>query len=66
MQLLLNSSSGGQDGSYGMKFGSPDGGFPAPYGDGYGAHLGAADKGPFYGSGSASWGGLEKPRATRR
>ncbi|KAL6335368.1 hypothetical protein AAG906_029611 [Vitis piasezkii] len=51
-------------GSYGMKFGSPDGGFPAPYGDGYGAHLGAADKGPFYGSGSASWGGLEKPRTT--
>ena len=39
MQLLLNSSFGGQGGSYGMKFGSPDAGFPAPYGDGYGAHL---------------------------
>ncbi|KAI7985912.1 Protein FLX-like 3 [Camellia lanceoleosa] len=54
-------------GPYGIKFSSPEGGFPAPYGDGYGVHLGAAaDKGPLYGSGSASWGGLEKPRMTRR
>ncbi|KAL6972726.1 hypothetical protein U1Q18_026899 [Sarracenia purpurea var. burkii] len=53
-------------GPYGMKFSSPERGFPAPYGDGYGAHPGAADKGPLYGSGSASWGGLEKPRMTRR
>ncbi|GFZ11750.1 hypothetical protein Acr_23g0001350 [Actinidia rufa] len=53
-------------GAYGMKFNSPDGGFPAPYGDGYGVHLGAADKGPLYGSGSASWGGLDKPRMSRR
>ncbi|GMP35071.1 hypothetical protein CsSME_00007678 [Camellia sinensis var. sinensis] len=53
-------------GPYGMKFSSPEGGFPAPYGDGYGVHLGAADKGPLYGPGSASWGGLEKPWMTRR
>lgn len=53
-------------GPYGMNFSSSDGGFSAPYGNGYGAHLGAADKGPLYGSGSASWGGLEKSRMTRR
>ncbi|XP_059645629.1 protein FLX-like 3 [Cornus florida] len=53
------------DGGYGMKFSGMEGGYPAPYGDGYGLHLGAADKGPLYGSGSASWGGLEKPRMTR-
>ncbi|KAI7980339.1 Protein FLX-like 3 [Camellia lanceoleosa] len=53
-------------GPYGMKFSSPEGGFPAPYGHGYGVHLGAADKGPLYGPGSASWGGLEKPWMTRR
>ncbi|KAL6996347.1 hypothetical protein U1Q18_006478 [Sarracenia purpurea var. burkii] len=52
-------------GPYGMKFSNSEAGFPAPYGDGYGAHLGAADKGPLYGSGSASWGGLEKHRMTR-
>ncbi|XAR67637.1 hypothetical protein NMG60_11002481 [Bertholletia excelsa] len=45
-------------GPYGMKFNSPEGAFPTPYGDGYGVHLGAADKGPLYGPGSASWGGL--------
>ncbi|KAK5842956.1 Laminin subunit alpha-2 [Gossypium arboreum] len=44
---------------YGMKFNSSEGAFPA----GYGAHLGAADKGPFYGPGPASW---EKPRMNRR
>ncbi|KAJ6389518.1 hypothetical protein OIU77_027776 [Salix suchowensis] len=49
-------------GSYGMKFGNPERAFP-PYGDGYAAHLGAADKGPFYGPGPASW---EKPRMHRR
>lgn len=53
-------------GAYGMKYGSPEGSFPGPYGDGYGVHLGAADKGPLYGPGSASWGGLEKSRMTRR
>ena len=26
-------------GPYGMKFSSPEGGFPEPYGDGYGAHM---------------------------
>ncbi|KAF3450618.1 hypothetical protein FNV43_RR06707 [Rhamnella rubrinervis] len=56
----------GAAGSYGMKFSSPEGGFPAPYGDGYGTHLGVADKGPLYGPGPASWGGPEKPRMTRR
>ncbi|XP_021903039.1 protein FLX-like 3 [Carica papaya] len=50
-------------GPYGMKFNSPDGAFPAPYGDGYGGHLGAAEKGPLYGPGPASW---EKSRLTRR
>ncbi|KAB2093982.1 hypothetical protein ES319_A02G126600v1 [Gossypium barbadense] len=47
---------------YGMKFNSSEGAFPASY-EGYGAHLGAADKGPFYGPGRASW---EKPRMNRR
>ncbi|KAA8540297.1 hypothetical protein F0562_024140 [Nyssa sinensis] len=56
----------GAGGPYGMKFSSPEGGFPAPYGDGYGIHLGAADKGPLYGPGSASWGGFDIPRMTRR
>ncbi|XP_021294700.1 protein FLX-like 3 [Herrania umbratica] len=49
-------------GPYGMKFNSSDSAFPAPY-EGYGIHLGVADKGPFYGPGPASW---EKPRMTRR
>ncbi|MBA0761199.1 hypothetical protein Gotri_023879 [Gossypium trilobum] len=49
-------------GPYGMKFNSSEGAFPASY-EGYGAHLGAADKGPFYGPGPASW---EKPRMNRR
>ncbi|KAK3018676.1 hypothetical protein RJ639_003107 [Escallonia herrerae] len=53
-------------GPYGMSFSSSEGGFPAPYGDGYGGHLGASDKGHLYGPGSASWGGLEKPRLNRR
>ncbi|TYH79446.1 hypothetical protein ES332_D03G064800v1 [Gossypium tomentosum] len=49
-------------GPYGMKFNSSEGAFPASY-EGYVAHLGAADKGPFYGPGPASW---EKPRMNRR
>ncbi|XVF74419.1 hypothetical protein PTKIN_Ptkin13bG0109300 [Pterospermum kingtungense] len=49
-------------GPYGMKFNSSEGAFPAQY-DGYAAHMGAADKGPFYGPGPASW---EKHRMTRR
>ncbi|KAF8400989.1 hypothetical protein HHK36_014292 [Tetracentron sinense] len=56
----------GAGGSYGMKLSSPERGFPASYGDGYGAHLGISDKGPLYGTGSGSWGGLEKPRIARR
>ncbi|KAM7480543.1 hypothetical protein LguiA_028756 [Lonicera macranthoides] len=56
----------GAGGSYGRNFSSPEGKFPIPYGDGYGAHLGSADKGPMYGSGSAPWGGLEKSRMNRR
>lgn len=56
----------GAGGPYGMKFSSTDVGFPAAYGDGYGAHLGSSDKEPLYGSNSGSWGGHEKPRAARR
>ncbi|KAJ9190320.1 hypothetical protein P3X46_001536 [Hevea brasiliensis] len=50
-------------GPYGMKFGNPEGVFPAPYGDGYGVHMVAADKGPLYGPGPASW---DKSRMPRR
>ncbi|KAL5579508.1 hypothetical protein UlMin_011950 [Ulmus minor] len=57
---------GGPTGPYGMKFSSPEGSFPAPYGDGYGFHMRVPDKGPFYGPGPASWGGPEKPRMPRR
>ena len=53
-------------GSYGMKYGRHDATFPAPHGEGYGVHMGAADKGPLYGATSASWGGLEKPQMNRR
>ncbi|BFG24294.1 hypothetical protein CerSpe_105680 [Prunus speciosa] len=56
----------GAGGQYGMNFSSPKGAFPAAYGDGYGMHMGVADKGPMYGPGPASWGGPEKPRMTRR
>ncbi|KAK7402268.1 hypothetical protein VNO78_14395 [Psophocarpus tetragonolobus] len=52
-------------GPYGTKFGSPEG-FPAPYADGYGVHLGAAEKGPLYGASAASRKGHEKPRMNRR
>ncbi|GMH22057.1 hypothetical protein Nepgr_023900 [Nepenthes gracilis] len=52
-------------GSYGLKFSSPDGGFPSSYGDPYGTRLGAADKASLYGSGSSGWGGIEKSRAGR-
>lgn len=51
---------------YGMKLGSPEGGYSASFGDRYGSHMGAADKAPLYGSGSAGWGGIEKPRGARR
>ncbi|PRQ51299.1 hypothetical protein RchiOBHm_Chr2g0142861 [Rosa chinensis] len=60
-------SAGGQ---YGMSFSSPDGSFPAPYGDGYGMHMGMPDKGPMYGQGPGPgptlWGGSEKLRMPRR
>ncbi|CAA6654418.1 unnamed protein product [Spirodela intermedia] len=55
----------GAGGAYGVKLNSPEGGFP-PFGDGYGLHSGAADKGPLYGMGQGSWGGYEKPRLPRR
>ncbi|XP_061371076.1 protein FLX-like 3 [Gastrolobium bilobum] len=56
----------GAGGPYGTKFGSPEGGFPAPYSDGYGVHLGGAEKGPLYGAGAASRKGHEKLRPNRR
>ncbi|XP_058101445.1 kinesin-like protein KIN-12E [Magnolia sinica] len=49
-------------GAFGVKCGSPEGGFAASYGDGYGLHSGAADKGPLYGMSSCSWGAFEKYR----
>ncbi|KAI3775104.1 hypothetical protein L1987_49672 [Smallanthus sonchifolius] len=55
----------GAGGSYGMKYGSSDGRFPPPYSDGYGIHLGAADKGPLYGSSSGPRVGPEKSRTRR-
>ncbi|KAK2425202.1 protein FLX [Trifolium repens] len=51
---------------YGTQFGSPEGGFPPPYADGYGMHMGAAEKGPLYGVGAASRKAHEKPRSNRR
>ncbi|XP_077218994.1 DNA double-strand break repair protein [Tasmannia lanceolata] len=56
----------GAGGAYGMKLGSPEGGFPASYGDKYGLHSGAVDKGPLYGVGSGSWSAYEKSRVSRR
>ncbi|GJZ55026.1 FLX-like protein 3 isoform X1 [Tanacetum coccineum] len=54
----------GAGGSYVMNHGSSDGRFH-PYGDGYKVRLGATDKGPLYGSSSASRSGLEKSRMNR-
>jgi chromosome segregation ATPase len=51
---------------YGTQFGSPEGGFPPPYADGYGVHMGAQEKGPLYGVGAASRKAHEKPRSNRR
>ncbi|KAL6134611.1 hypothetical protein ACLB2K_066840 [Fragaria x ananassa] len=56
----------GAGGQYGMSFSSPDGGFPAPYGDGHGMHMGMPNNGSMYGPGPALWGGSEKPRMARR
>lgn len=48
-------------GAYGMKYSNPETNFHAPYDEGYGVR-----QGPSYGSSSASWRGLEKPRMNRR
>ncbi|KAK1277362.1 hypothetical protein QJS04_geneDACA003274 [Acorus gramineus] len=48
----------GAGGAYGMKLGSPEGGFPSSYGDGYGLHQGGAGSGP--------WGAFDKSRLPRR
>ncbi|KAK9755949.1 hypothetical protein RND81_01G061700 [Saponaria officinalis] len=55
-------------GSYEMKLNSPEGGggYPAHYGNPYGHHMAATDKAPLYGSASAAWSGMEKPRGSRR
>lgn len=50
-----NSRQWGAGGTYGTKFGSPEGRFPAPYADGYGDHMGGT-----------SWGHHEKARMNRR
>ncbi|XP_028756270.1 protein FLX-like 3 [Neltuma alba] len=58
LRAELASSNGrhwGAGGTYGTKFGSPEGSFPAPYPDGYGVHMGGA-----------SWGHHEKARMNRR
>ncbi|KAL5994721.1 hypothetical protein ACLOJK_024774 [Asimina triloba] len=58
----------GASGAFGMKLGSPEGAFATSYGDGYGLHPGATDKGPLYGAGggSGSWGAFDKGRLGRR
>ncbi|XP_022889582.1 protein FLX-like 3 [Olea europaea var. sylvestris] len=56
----------GAGGPLRMKFTSSDRSFHTPYGDGYRNPVGAADKGNLYGSSSASWGGFDKSRMTRR
>ncbi|XP_047341281.1 protein FLX-like 3 isoform X2 [Impatiens glandulifera] len=48
------------DVAYGVKFNNHEGGFSASYGDPYGVHMGAADKGSSYGLGSASRTGHDK------
>lgn len=56
-------------GPFGMEYGNPSSSFPTPYDSGYGIRQGAINKVGPYGSGSGSatsWGGLEKPRMTRR
>ncbi|XP_042501496.1 protein FLX-like 3 [Macadamia integrifolia] len=55
-----------QDGAYGMKLNSTDGGFPSAYGNRFGAYLGVADKGHLYEAGSGSWGPESHPRLARR
>ncbi|CAH9076866.1 unnamed protein product [Cuscuta europaea] len=53
-------------GSYAMNFSTSDRNFHEPYGEGYGVHLGASNKGHLYGADSASRGGPEKSRTSRR
>ncbi|KAL8223621.1 hypothetical protein R6Q57_019096 [Mikania cordata] len=65
-ELATGVGSWGAGGSYGMKYGSSDDLFPPPYGAGYGVHMGAADRGSFYGSSSGQRAGLEKSRISRR
>ncbi|PKU60507.1 protein FLX-like 3 [Dendrobium catenatum] len=55
----------GVGGAYGMKHGSPEATFAPPYGEGYGANLGGADKAPLYGGGAGSWGAYDKSRFGR-
>ncbi|KAK7261726.1 hypothetical protein RIF29_28044 [Crotalaria pallida] len=55
----------GAGGPYGTQFGSSEGGFSAPYAEGYGVHLGAAEKAPLYGAGATSRKAHEKPRNRR-
>ncbi|KAL2899520.1 Protein FLX-like 3 [Bienertia sinuspersici] len=52
--------------TYGMKRSSPETGYHGHYGDSYGHQMGAAEKAPFYGAGSAAWGKVEKSRGGRR
>ncbi|KAF7843472.1 protein FLX-like 3 [Senna tora] len=53
-------------GPYGTKYGGSNGGLPAPYSDGYRAHLGGADKSPLYGRTATSGGGRDKPHMSLR
>ncbi|KZV27158.1 hypothetical protein F511_21665 [Dorcoceras hygrometricum] len=53
-------------GPFGVEFSNPSSSFPTHYDNGYGIRQGAINKVGPYGSGSASWGGPEKPRANRR
>ncbi|KAL0911527.1 hypothetical protein M5K25_019676 [Dendrobium thyrsiflorum] len=55
----------GVGGTYGIKHGSPEAPF-APYGEGYGLHLGGLDKAPVYGAGSGTWGTYDKSHIGRR
>lgn len=69
LRAELTSSNGrpwGAGATYGMKLSSPEAGYASHYGDPYGSHMGAAEKAPLYGSGSATWGGIDKPRGARR
>ncbi|KAK4269259.1 hypothetical protein QN277_022443 [Acacia crassicarpa] len=51
-------------GPYGTRYGGLD--LPVPYADGYGAHMGGAEKNSLYGRVPTSGGGREKPHTSRR